>query len=83
MDRDLADPALGVGGVHFGIQLHYDALAERRHPFIVQSGVEFRQPGAALQRNQRQHRAHRELGLMHGARIGHRPQHVDRALARA
>ena len=43
-------------------------------------GVELVQARVPVLRRQRQRGAHAELRLVHGARINHRPQHVDGAL---
>ena len=45
--------------------------------------LEFREPRAPECRDALQHRAHRELRLVHGSRVDDRAQHVDRGLMHA
>ena len=79
LEMHLADPARRVRGIDFGIELHGDARREGAHRGRLE-GIEFSEAGAAVQGDQRQHGGHRELGLVHGARIGDRPEHVERCL---
>jgi hypothetical protein len=80
LHADLAYPAPGIGGVDLGIKLHAHLVAQL-HGFLCQIvAVELRQPRMAVTRRQRQHGAHGELALVHGARPDHGAQHIDGAL---
>ncbi|MNT48317.1 hypothetical protein D3C72_1850910 [compost metagenome] len=79
-DGDFTDPTLRIGVVDLGVQHHLHFPPERCHRRVIQPRIKFRQPRAPLPGDQRQHRAHRKLGLVHRLRVDHRAQHIDRAL---
>ncbi len=80
MNSDFADPALRVSGVDFSVQLHLDFVAQRRCQRVVEVLVKLDQAGMTKARSQTQHGAHAEFALVHGAGVGYRAQHIDRAL---
>ncbi|MNU71772.1 hypothetical protein D3C71_612070 [compost metagenome] len=77
---DLADPARGVGGVDLVVERHRHLLAEGRDLGREKVAVELAQARAAVHGDEAQHRAHRELALVHRGGHRHAAQHVDGAL---
>ena len=66
--RDLADPARRVRGVDLGVELH--RTRRRANATTVgsrQCASNSVRPGAAVHRDQAEHRAHRELRLVHAS----------------
>ena len=63
--RDLADPALRIGGLDLGVVHHAHALAESARRADRGNARRIRQTRAAAMRDQREHRAHREFRLVH------------------
>mgnify|MGYP001405749933 CR=1 FL=1 len=78
--HDLAYPTRRIGTVHFCVQFHAHALTETGRFRIVPILLELGQARVPVPRNQPENGPHGKLGLMHGLRIDHRAQHIDRAL---
>ena len=61
-----------------------DAVAEGVNAFVGERvPLELVEARCTVDGDQAEHGPHRELGLMHGGRISHRTEHIDRALMHA
>ena len=55
-------------------------VAKGGHRRVAPVRIEFAEAGVAVHRDQAEHGAHRELGLVNRLRVDDRAEHVDRAL---
>ena len=76
----LADPTGRISSIHFVIQDHPNTVPKRSDPVVAILAIELDETRMAVQGGQRECRAHRELGLVDGLGICHRPEDIDRAL---
>src|SRR3990172_8735111 len=85
-DRSLADAGIGGLSAEGRFQFAYNAALTMASAALHAAGYRTNSnaPGHhAITVESAEHRAQRELGLVHGLRIGHRPEHVDRRLVPA
>src|SRR5262249_28056909 len=70
-----------VGAIYLWVQHHLHAAQEVAERLLLQRGVrEIGDAGVAFERAERQHKAHRELSLMDGARVCDRPKYINGGL---